>query len=62
MINQVLLYNSGESVGDAIQILPLISLFCNKLKNTKFYYFCTHENHFNNTLKNLNCEDSDREV
>ena len=56
MINRVLLYNSGGGIGDAIQILPLLSTLKNELKNTKFYYLSAHENHFNSTLKDLNCE------
>ena len=56
MINKVLLYNSGGGIGDAIQILPLINTLKNELKNTKFYYLSAHENHFNSTLKDLNCE------
>ena len=56
MINQILFYNSGGGIGDAIQILPLINTLKNELKNTKFYYLCAHENHFNSTLKDLNCE------
>ena len=56
MINRVLLYNSGGGIGDAIQILPLFNTLKNELKNTKFYYLSAHENHFNSTLKDLNCE------
>ena len=56
MINRVLLYNSGGGIGDAIQILPLLNTLKYELKNTKFYYLSAHENHFNSTLKDLNCE------
>jgi len=56
MINRVLLYNSGGGIGDAIQILSLLNTLKNELKNTKFYYLTAHENHFNSTLKDLNCE------
>ena len=56
MINRVLFYNSGGGIGDAIQILPLINTLKNELKNAKFYYLSAHENHFNSTLKELNCE------
>lgn len=56
MINRVLLYNSGGGIGDAIQMLPLLNTLKNELKNTKFYYLSAHENHFNSTLKDLNCE------
>jgi len=55
MINRVLLYNSGGGVGDAIQILPLIDTLKTEFKNVKFFYLCAHENHFNSTLKDLNC-------
>ena len=55
MIDRILLYNSGGGVGDAIQILPLIVTLKNELKNTKFYYLSAHENHFNSSLKDLNC-------
>ena len=56
MINRVLLYNSGGGIGDAIQMLSLLNTLKNELKNTKFYYLSAHENHFNSTLKDLNCE------
>ena len=55
MINRILLYNSGGGIGDALQILPLINTLKIELKNTKFYYLSAHENHFNSSLKNLNC-------
>ena len=56
MINKILFYNSGGGIGDAIQILPLINTLRNELKNTKFYYLCAHENHFNTTLKDYDCK------
>ena len=56
MINRVLLYNSGGGIGDAIQILPLFNALKNGMKDTKFYYLSAHENHFNSTLKELDCE------
>jgi len=55
MINRVLFYNSGGGIGDAIQILPLIDTLKTEFKNAKFFYLCSHENHFNSTLKDLNC-------
>ena len=54
MINKVLLYNSGGGIGDALQILPLINSLKSQFKNANFYYLCSHENHFNHTLKDLN--------
>ena len=56
MINRVLFYNSGGGIGDAIQILPLINTLKNELGDAKFYYLSAHENHFNTTLKDFNCE------
>ena len=55
MINRVLLYNSGGGVGDALQALPLINALKNEFKNANFFYLCAHENHFNLSLKDLNC-------
>ena len=55
MINRVLLYNSGGGVGDALQVLPLINALKNEFKNANFFYLCAHENHFNLSLKDLNC-------
>ena len=56
MINRVLFYNSGGGTGDAIQILPLIDTLKKKFENAKFFYLCSHENHFNSTLSDLNCK------
>ena len=56
MINRVLFYNSGGGIGDAIQMQSLINTLMSELKNTNFYYLSAHENHFNSTLKDLNCE------
>ena len=55
MINRILIYNSGGGVGDALQILPLINTLKNEFKNASFFYLCAHENHFNSSLKDLNC-------
>ena len=55
MINRVLLYNSGGGIGDAIQLIPLINTLKIELKNAKFFYLCSHANHFNTSLKDLNC-------
>jgi len=54
MINRVLFYNSGGGIGDAIQILPLINSLKKEFKNANFYYLCSHKNHFNYSLKDLN--------
>lgn len=56
MLKRVLLYNSGGGIGDAIQLLTLINKLKFEFKNTKFYYLTAHENHFNSTLKDFNCE------
>ena len=55
MINRVLFYNSGGGIGDAIQIIPLIKSLKNEFKNANFFYLCAHQNHFNTTLKDFNC-------
>ena len=55
MINRVLFYNSGGGIGDALQILPLINALKNEFKDANFFYLCAHENHFNLSLKDLNC-------
>ena len=55
MINRVLFYNSGGGIGDSIQILPLIETLKSELANAKFFYLCSHQNHFNSTLNDLNC-------
>ena len=54
MINRILFYNSGGGIGDAIQILPIINTLKNEFKAANFFYLCSHDNHFNSTLKNLN--------
>ena len=54
MINRILLYNSGGGVGDALQILPLFNTLKNEFRNANFFYLCSHKNHFNSSLKDLN--------
>ena len=54
MTNRVLFYNSGGGIGDAIQILPLLNTLKKELIDTKFFYLCSHENHFNSTLSDFN--------
>jgi len=54
MINRVLFYNSGGGIGDAIQLLPLIDSLKKEFKKANFYYLCSHKNHFNSSLKDLN--------
>jgi len=56
MINRVLLYNSGGGIGDSIQVLQLIETLKSELKSSKLFYLSAHENHFNTTLKDYNCE------
>ena len=54
MINRILLYNTGGGIGDAIQLLPLIDSLKKEFKNANFFYLCSHKNHFNFSLKDLN--------
>ena len=55
MLKKLLIYNSGGGIGDSIQLIPLINTLKNELKNTKFYYLSSHQNHFNSTIKDFNC-------
>ncbi len=54
-MNRILFYNSGGGIGDAVQILPLINALKKHFKNAELYYLCAHKNHFNTSLKDLNC-------
>ena len=56
MINRVLIYNSGGGIGDAIQIMTLINAVKKEFYYAEFFYLCSHENHFNSKLKDLNCK------
>ena len=56
MINRILLYNSGGGIGDALQILPLINILKKEFSDANFSYLCAHENHYNSTLKDFNCQ------
>ena len=56
MINRILIYNSGGGIGDAIQILPLINAIKKQFNSAEIFYLCSHENHFNYKLKDLNSE------
>ena len=56
MLNRILIYNSGGGIGDAIQLINLIRTLKSQFKNSKFYYLSAHENHFNSSLKDFNCE------
>jgi len=62
MINNILLYNSGGGIGDSIQILPLINTLKHELKNINLYYISAHNNHFNSSLKELNCDVKDLDL
>tara|TARA_Y100000590_G_scaffold417979_1_gene518236 strand:+ start:2510 stop:3499 length:990 start_codon:yes stop_codon:yes gene_type:complete len=55
MIKRLLIYNSGGGIGDSIQLIPLINTLKNELKDTNFYYLSAHQNHFNSTIKDFNC-------
>ena len=54
MINNILLYNSGGGLGDSIQLFPLILSLKNHYKNAKFFYLGSHDNHYENKLKDYN--------
>ena len=40
MINRVLIYNSGRGIGNAIQIIPIISTLKKELKSSEIFYLC----------------------
>ena len=56
MLNRVLFYNSGGGIGDSIQLLPLIESIRSEFKDAKFFYLGAHTNHFDSSLKDLNCK------
>ena len=45
MTNNILIYNSGGGLGDAIQLIPLILSLKNHFKQSEFYQIIT-ENDF----------------
>jgi len=51
---KILIYNSGGGLGDSIQLFNLILSLCNKFESKNIYYLTSHNNHFNNTLKDYN--------
>ena len=55
MSKNILIYNSGGGLGDSIQLFSLIQSLQNQLKDSNFFYLSAHENHFNSSLKDLNC-------
>ena len=52
----ILIYNTGGGLGDAIQLFPLILSLKNHFDRSNFYYLGAHENHFNNKLKDYKIE------
>ena len=54
MIERILLYNSGGGIGDSIQLFPLILSLKNHFKQSEFFYLGSHENHYENKLKDYN--------
>ena len=52
MVKNILIYNSGGGLGDAIQLFPLILSLKNHFNSSDFYYLGAHENHFIGKLKN----------
>jgi ADP-heptose:LPS heptosyltransferase len=55
MIKRLLIYNSGGGLGDALQILPLITTLRSEFSDAKIYYLSSHANHFDYALKDFNC-------
>ena len=51
---KILIYNSGGGIGDSIQLFNLILSLRDKFESKNIYYLTSHNNHFNNTLKDYN--------
>ena len=51
---KILIYNSGGGLGDSIQLFNLILSLSDKFNSKNIYYLTSHNNHFNNTLKDYN--------
>ena len=51
---KILIYNSGGGLGDSIQLFNLILSLSDKFESKNIYYLTSHNNHFNNTLKDYN--------
>ena len=54
LIMKILIYNSGGGIGDSIQLFNLILSLSDKFESKNIYYLTSHNNHFNNTLKDYN--------
>ncbi len=53
---KLLLYNSGGGIGDSIQLFDIINSINNRFHKSEIYYLTSHDNHFNNKLKDFNIE------
>ena len=51
---KILIYNSGGGLGDSIQLFNLILSLSDKFESKNIYYLSSHDNHFNNALKDYN--------
>jgi ADP-heptose:LPS heptosyltransferase len=51
---KILIYNSGGGLGDSIQLFDLITTLKDKFGQDNLYYLTSHNNHFNNSLKEYN--------
>ena len=51
---KILIYNSGGGLGDSIQLFNFILSLSDKFESKNIYYLSSHNNHFNNTLKDYN--------
>ena len=56
MIKNILIYNSGGGIGDSIQLLSLIKTLKTEFNSAEFFYLSSHENHFDQALKDYNCK------
>lgn len=53
-MKKILIYNSGGGLGDSIQIFNFIVSLRKYFSKSELFYLGSHENHFNNSLKEYN--------
>ena len=53
-MKKILIYNSGDGLGDSIQLFPLLISLKGHFRKAKFYYLGAHTNHFDGRLKEYN--------
>jgi len=51
---KILIYNSGEGLGDSIMLFDLILSLNKRFSSREIYYLSSHKNHFDNALQDYN--------